>query len=100
MLTRSSAGTIAPSVAQTTRSSASVEDETSMPYYPHLIEWLSAAPHRVNAAGEMQLSAAEAAVLRACEFPTAAPGLWKIPPLPRDLVRAYLLPPQLAEGHT
>jgi hypothetical protein len=34
------------------------------------------APHRVNTAGEIDLTFAEADVLRACDFPTAAPGRW------------------------
>src|SRR5262252_2322598 len=69
-----------------------------MPYYHCLIEWLVLAPHRVNSAGEMELTVAEAATLRACDFLTAAPGRWKIPALPRDLVRAYGLPAHLSEG--
>src|SRR5262249_46200707 len=60
-----------------------------VPYYQRLIEWLVLAPHRLNSAGQMELTVAEAATLRACDFVTAAPGRWKIPPLPRDLVRAY-----------
>ena len=67
-----------------------------MPHYLGLIRFLVAAPHRVNSAGEMLLTTAEAAFLRACEFPSAAAGPWKIPLLPIALIRAYGLPPTLA----
>jgi hypothetical protein len=58
----------------------------SMPYYGWLVPFLVAAPHRVNAAGEIDLSVAEAFCLRYSDFPTAAPGLWRVPPLPPQLV--------------
>ena len=69
-----------------------------MPYYRLLARGLAMAPHRVNAAGETELSDLDAATLRNCGFPTAAPGRWKIPPLPADLVRAYGLPAHLSDG--
>ena len=52
-----------------------------MPYFPRLIELLLAAPQRARD-GMIQLTPAEAAMLRACEFPTAAAGWWPIPPIP------------------
>jgi len=69
-----------------------------MPHYPGLIRLLVAAPNRASAVGDMILTAAEAALLRACEFSSAAPGPWRIPPLPAALVRAYGLPKTLAAG--
>ena len=69
-----------------------------VPYYPRLVDFLIAAPHRVNAAGEIELTVAEADMLRGCDFPTAAEGPWRIPaipswvPLPDYLLRAL---PQL-----
>jgi len=45
-----------------------------MPYYQRLFEWLVLAPHRLNSAGEIELTVAEAATLRACGFVTAAPA--------------------------
>src|SRR5947199_5956880 len=69
-----------------------------MPYYPTLITWLRVAPQRLNAAGELFLTAAEAEVLRTCDFPTAAPGIWKVPPFPAWLVRSHGLPSHLADA--
>src|SRR5206468_4095629 len=69
-----------------------------MPYYRTLITWLRVAPQRLNAAGEMELSVAEAGILRACDFLTAAPGIWKVPPLPTWLVRSCGLPSRLADA--
>src|ERR1017187_712204 len=69
-----------------------------MPYYPGLVNMLRVAPQRVNAAGEIQLTATEAAFLRACDFVTAVAGSWKIPSLPAELVRGNLLPAHLADG--
>ena len=51
-------------------------------YWPRLIGLLLAGPHRVNAAGEINLTPAEAGMLRAAGFQTAAPGPWRIPPIP------------------
>ena len=59
---------------------------------------LLAAPHRVNASGEIELTAAEADVLRACGFSDAAAGKWRLPPVPTDVwIPEYvlLLVPQL-----
>jgi hypothetical protein len=50
-----------------------------MPYYQRLVELLALAPHRVNAAGEIELTTAEAGMLRACGFLDAKPGWWRIP---------------------
>jgi hypothetical protein len=67
-----------------------------MPYYPHLIAMLRASPLRLNIAAEVNLNVHEAELLRACGFPTAVAGGWKIPPLPAYVVRLYGLPPYLA----
>src|SRR5206468_11487763 len=69
-----------------------------MPYYRTLITWLRVAPQRLNAAGEMELSVAEAGVLRASDFLTAAPGIWKVPLFPVWLVRSHGLPAHLADA--
>jgi hypothetical protein len=52
-----------------------------VPYFQRLVDLLVAAPHRVQPDGTIDLSATEAAMLRACDFLTAAPGPWPIPPL-------------------
>jgi hypothetical protein len=60
-----------------------------MPYFPRLIQLLLAAPQRIRA-GTIQLTPAEAAMLRACDFLTAtADGPWWIPELPAVLARGY-----------
>ena len=55
--------------------------------YDLLVRLLTLAPHRVSAAGEINLAVAEAQGLRACGFLTAAAGSWKIAPLPDWIVR-------------
>ena len=45
-----------------------------MPYWPRLIALLLAAPDRVSAAGEIELTTAEADLLRACGFSDAGEG--------------------------
>ena len=61
-----------------------------MPHFPSLVRLLVTAPHRVNGAGEIQLTPAEAAMLRASDFLTAtAVGRWQIPALPPHLIRCY-----------
>jgi hypothetical protein len=47
----------------------------TMPYYRRLIDMVRVAPERVNAAGEMHLTANDVTVLRGCDFLTAAPGV-------------------------
>jgi hypothetical protein len=69
-----------------------------MPYYPRLISLVRVARYLVNVAGELSLSPAEAQMLRACDFVTAVAGVWKIPPLPPDLVRTNARPTHLADG--
>jgi hypothetical protein len=59
-----------------------------MPYYPRLIAMLQAAPTRPNSAGEIFLTEAEAAVLRAADFATARAGWWAVR-LPSWTVRQH-----------
>jgi hypothetical protein len=70
-----------------------------LPHYPRLITMLRLEPGRLNAACEIFLTDLEASTLRACDFPTAAPGWWKVQ-LPRSVVQSHGLPACLAEGHT
>jgi hypothetical protein len=72
-----------------------------VPYYPALIRLLVAAAatrNGVTARGEVYLTEAQANHLRVCEFPTAAAGWWKVPPLAPDLVHVHALPAHLADG--
>jgi hypothetical protein len=61
-----------------------------MPYYQHLIQLITRAPHRVNAAGEIELTHATAELFRACGFPDAKPGWWRIPPIPAHAAPDWL----------
>jgi hypothetical protein len=67
-----------------------------VPHYSPLIFILTRALHRLSAAGEIDLTNAEAQLLRGCGFVTGTSGLWKIPPLPLALVRGNGLPLSLA----
>ena len=63
-----------------------------VPYFQRLIDLLIAAPHRVNASGEIGLTAVEAGMLRASGFPDAAKGKWRLPPVPTHVwIPEYLL---------
>src|SRR4051812_42629123 len=68
-----------------------------MPFWPRLIELLVAAPHRVSTIGDIVLTPANAALLRASDFPDAKVGPWRIPPIPAQAAPKYLfrLLPQL-----
>ncbi len=62
-----------------------------MAYYAHLLNMLVAAPQRVSAIGEINLSATEAELLRASGFFQAAAGRHRLPPIPASVpVPEYL----------
>jgi hypothetical protein len=61
--------------------------ENAVPDYEGLLKALQVTKATVDATGEVRLTDAEADRIRALGFPTARPGVWKVPPVPPDLVR-------------
>lgn len=59
------------------------------PHYAGLVQMLLRTPERVNARGQICLTAGEAAHMRALDFATAAEGTWDLPPFPDYVVRLY-----------
>jgi hypothetical protein len=60
-----------------------------MPHDVGLVQMLFRAPERVNAAGQIHLSAAEAEYVRAMDFPTATEGFWPLPEWPAYVLEVY-----------
>lgn len=70
-----------------------------MPYYPRLIMMMQLGRNRLNAAGEIYLTDAEAHVLRTADFVTAQAGWWRVW-LPGWVVQQFNLPAILVEDAT
>jgi hypothetical protein len=67
-----------------------------VPHYPRLIIMLQLGRNRLNAAGEIYLTDAEAHALQAADFVTARTGWWTVR-LPGWVVRMHNLPEILSE---